>query len=87
MLNTPLLQQNLTTEIKRILDLPFNESSNPEFVKQRFANELAAAIATSIDSWIRQATVTVNAGIPVTTAGSPTAQTGATTAPGTGTIS
>lgn len=87
MLNTPLLQQTLTTEIKRILDLPFNESSNPEFVKQRFANELAEVIATSIDSWIRQATVTVNAGIPVTTAGSPTAQTGATTAPGTGTIS
>lgn len=87
MLNTPLLQQNLTAEIKRILDLPFNESSNSESVKQQFANELAEAIATLMDSWIRQATITVNAGIPVTTAGSPTAQTGATTATGIGTIS
>ena len=41
----------------------------------------------TIDTWIKTGTVTVQAGIPVSTAGSPTAQTGATTGPGTGTIS
>jgi|GEM_PF-1708157 hypothetical protein len=47
----------------------------------------ADQLATLIDTYIKSATVTVIAGIPVATAGSPTAQTGATTAPGTGTLS
>lgn len=41
----------------------------------------------AIDEYIKGATVTVAAGIPVSTAGSAAAQTGATTSPGTGTIS
>lgn len=48
-----------------------------------FADNLAGVIANAIKS----ATVTVSAGIPVSTAGSATAQTGATTATGTGTLS
>ena len=36
---------------------------------------------------VKSATITVNSGIPVLTAGGPAAQTGATTAPGTTTIS
>jgi len=47
----------------------------------------ADQLATLIDTYIKSATVTVIAGIPVATAGSPSAQTGVTTAPGTGTIS
>jgi len=41
----------------------------------------------AIDEYIKGATVTVAAGIPVSTAGSAAAQTGTTTSPGTGTIS
>lgn len=50
-------------------------------------DELAGKLATAIDKYIKTATVTVAAGIAVATSGSPTSQTGATTAPGTGTIS
>lgn len=49
--------------------------------------EFAGQLATAIDTYIKSATVTVAAGIAVSTSGSPTSQTGATTAPGTGTIS
>ena len=41
----------------------------------------------AIDKYIKGATITVAAGIPVSTAGSPTAQTGVTTATGIATIS
>lgn len=41
----------------------------------------------AIDTYIKGATVTVAAGIPVATAGSATSQTGETSGPGTGTIS
>ena len=41
----------------------------------------------AFDKYIKGATITVAAGIPVSTAGSATAQTGATTATGTATIS
>jgi hypothetical protein len=45
--------------------------------------KISAAIVSHIQA---NASVTVQAGIPVSTAGSPSAQTGATTGPGTGTI-
>jgi hypothetical protein len=51
------------------------------------ADEIAGVIADAIDSYIKAATITVTAGIPVATAGSAVAQTGATTGPGTATIS
>ena len=54
----------------------------PEQAKEQFAQGLANIIETAIKS----GTVTVAAGIPVATAGTAAAQTGATTAPGTGTI-
>ena len=43
-------------------------------------------IAGAIIDEIKKATITVAAGIPVSTSGSPTAQTGATTSTGTATI-
>lgn len=85
-LATPVLQANLQRKIKSILDASFDENSNPETIKMNFAKELSSAIADEIDTWIKTATITVNPGIPVATAGSPVAQTGATTGPGTATI-
>lgn len=41
--------------------------------------EFAQRLATMIDTYIKSATITVPAGIAVSTTGSPTAQTGATT--------
>ena len=85
-LATQVLQANLQRKIKAILDAPFDEKSDPEQVKMKFAQELSTAIADEMDAWIKTGMVTVQPGIPVATAGSPTAQTGATTGPGTGTI-
>lgn len=84
---TEALRTTLKAKIKEALDQPIDEKSDSEAVKNRFAENIANAIADGVDAWIKTATVTVAQGIPVSTAGSPTAQTGATTAPGTGTIS
>ena len=43
--------------------------------------ELAAELATAIDSYIKSATIIIPPGIVVATAGTPAAQTGASTAP------
>lgn len=85
-LATDVLEQTLSQGIKQILDLPFDEKSDSDEIKQRFADQMAQLISQAVDAWIKTATVTVQAGIPVSTAGGPTAQTGATTGPGTGTI-
>lgn len=50
-------------------------------------DDVVAKMVDAIDEYIKGATVTVEAGIPVTTAGSATSQTGETSGPGTGTIS
>lgn len=50
-------------------------------------DDVVEKMVEAIDAYIKGATVTVAAGIPVSTAGSPTAQTGTTTSTGTGTIS
>lgn len=42
-------------------------------------SEFAESLATIIDAYIKSATITVPAGITVSTTGSPTAQTGTTT--------
>lgn len=49
-------------------------------------DEYAERLSTIIDTYIKSATITVPMGIPVATAGSPAAQTGATTAPAISTI-
>lgn len=48
--------------------------------------EFSERLATLIDTYVKTGTVTVAQGITVATAGSATAQTGATTSTGTGTI-
>ena len=68
--------------------LPTQEQLNQKIVEasqghpdfETWANSLSAIILQTLQS----ANVVVDPGIPVSTAGSPAAQTGATTGPGTG---
>ena len=85
-LATEVLKSALKSDILDILNTPISEKSSDAEVKNNFATKLANAIGDRLDTWIKTGTVTVSPGIPVSTAGSPTAQTGATTGPGTGTI-
>ena len=85
-LATAALKAALKTDILDILNTPITEQSSDAEVKNNFATKLANAIGDRLDTWIKTGTVTVQPGIPVSTAGSPVAQTGATTGPGTGTI-
>ena len=45
-------------------------------------NQLSSDIASAVHDYVTSITVVINPGIPVSTAGSPTAQVGATTGPG-----
>lgn len=49
-------------------------------------DEFADRMSTLIETYVKTATVIVNPGIPVATTGGPAAQTGATTATGSGII-
>lgn len=69
-----LVPQTLATQL---LDIFTRMRQATEISDQQLANELANAI----DTYIK--TAQVNPGIPVSTTGTPTAQTGATTGPGT----
>lgn len=86
-LATKVLEETLKAKILETLNKPIDEKMSDSEVKQRLASDLASAIADGVDAWIKTGTVTVQPGIPVATAGTPAAQTGATTGPGTGTIS
>lgn len=68
-----LVPQTLATQL---LDIFTRMRQATEISDQQLANELANAI----DAYIK--TAQVNPGIPVSTTGTPTAQTGATTGPG-----
>lgn len=85
-LATAVLQQNLQRKIKQALDASFNEKSDSDTIKLNLAKAVSQAIASEMETWIKTGIVTVQPGIPVATAGSPAAQTGTTTGPGTGTI-
>ena len=79
----PLVKATLKSQIVQGLKNIHPNENDPDGAINAFAD----AIANAVDAYVKSATVTVNAGIPVTTAGSPTAQTGATTGPGTGSLS
>jgi len=68
-------------EILNLLDS--SAQLDPKLAKEDFATKLTSVIVSAITS----ATVTVLPGIPVATTGSAVAQTGITTASGTGQIS
>ena len=52
-------------------------------LKGIISDAVADAVAESVDDFVKSATIIVKPGIPVATAGSPAAQTGATTGPST----
>ena len=69
---------------KAIANLIIDENA-PADMKAKITSQWTNIAGAIIDE-IKKATITVAAGIPVSTAGSPTAQTGATTSTGTATI-
>ena len=69
---------------KAIADLIIDENA-PDDMKAKITSQWTNIAGAIIDE-IKKATITVAAGIPVSTAGSSTAQTGATTSTGTATI-
>lgn len=69
---------------KAIADLIIDENA-PADMKTKITSQWTNIAGAIIDE-IKKATITVAAGIPVSTAGSPTAQTGATTSTGTASI-
>ena len=75
-LNKTTLRDNISNRVQEI-DL---QNSN-------VADAIAEIIADEVDSYIKGATITVPAGIPVSTTGTAAAQSGETTSPGDGTIS
>lgn len=74
------------TGLEQELQAAFDAESEVEVDPAQARARMAKAIAEAVDSFVRSGTVTVASGIPVSTAGTAAAQTGATTAPGTGTI-
>jgi alanyl-tRNA synthetase len=71
------------TALKSKLEALFNRMKQAETSEAEYAQELAKIV----NDHIKTAVVTVKAGIPVSTAGTETAQAGATTGPGTGSLS
>ncbi len=67
---------------KQILDLLTEMRTRTEISDADFA----ASLADIIDTYVKSATITIAAGIPVSTTGGPAAQTGSTTAPAVATI-
>ena len=69
---------------KAIADLIIDKNA-PADMKAKITSQWTNIAGAIIDE-VKKATITVAAGIPVSTSGSPTAQTGATTSTGTATI-
>jgi hypothetical protein len=78
-----LVQATLKAGIEAAFKAQDSKTDNPDAA----LGDLADMLASAIESFVKSGTVTVAAGIAVSTAGTAAAQTGATTAPGTGTIS
>lgn len=77
-----LVKPTLKAQIRDAFNAQRSNTDDPEGA----LTDLADKLTNAIDAYIKSATITVQPGIPVTTAGSATAQTGATTGPGTTTI-
>ena len=76
-----LNKAGLEAALKNALDAQSDKEVDPKEARANMAKDMDNAI----DIYIKTATVSVVAGIPVTTAGTAAAQTGATTGTGTGT--
>ena len=78
-----LVPQTLKQQLKTALSTIHCDPDNADGAIDAFCD----ALSQCIDTYVRSAVVTVNPGIPVETAGSPTAQKGATTGQGIGSLS
>jgi len=79
----PLVKATFKSDLESALLSVLMGDKTPE----EAAEALAIAITDKVDAYIKTATVTIVEGIPVATTGTAAAQTGATTGPGTGTLS
>lgn len=77
----PAFEAALTAELTGIF-----ADTGPTVTPAAKAEAIAGAISTQLQAAVGQMTVTVPPGVAVATAGTPAAQTGATTAPGVGTV-
>jgi len=77
-----IMQQSIRAAFVKAKDAGAQDGADPD----QITAELASDIAAAVDAYVTTIVVTVNVspGIPVTTAGSPSAQVGATTGPGVG---
>ena len=79
----PLVVTTLELDILSILNKLKDDNSEDQ---TKAINKYAKDLSIAIDKYIKTATVVVQPGQVVSTAGSAVAQTGATTSPGTGSI-
>lgn len=78
-----LVPQTLKTQLFSMLKQIQCDANDPDGALDSFCE----ALTQCIDNYIKSAVVNVNPGIPVSTSGSPTAQSGVTTGPGIGSLS
>lgn len=71
---------------KRLEDFLLSMQDNPDEETKKKIKDFAGGFTDWLVDTVKTATITVDPGIPVATAGSPSAQTGSTTSPGTGSI-
>ncbi|WP_341715120.1 hypothetical protein [Limnobacter sp.] len=83
----PGLKSAIESAFKAQLESAKGADTNKDVSAEDLITKLADALTNAIHDYVTQATVNVNPGISVSTAGSPAAQTGATTSPGTGNLS
>ena len=76
---------NLISALIDVFTNQYKGDMSPE--QQQEVQDLSNALSDAIETYVKTGTVTVAAGIPVSTTGTAAAQTGATTSTGTGTIS
>ncbi len=73
--------------LKQEIKQAFKDEQTEEHDADKSLERIAEKLANAIDKFVKSGTVTTPAGVAVATVGSPSAQTGATTVPGIGTIS
>jgi hypothetical protein len=78
------------TEAQKAIITPFMDATRLKW-KNEFTDVLSTVLSeqlsVAIDTYIKTATVTIPAGVPVLTTGSAVTQSGVTTAPGSGVLS
>lgn len=80
----PLDKATLRASIKQAFQ---DQIGTPTVAQNAALENIAQKLSDAIDVFVKSGTVTVPPGVPVATTGTAAAQTGATTGPGTGTIS